>query len=280
MTKPRKRIADLILKDPAGCVFFSLREMAQKSNTTDVTVLNFCKGLGLNSFQDLKGKLKEIVISWTAGAEKVKLMASRGGSAKGLLDKFYQGLKTNLESSFRLNKEDKFLNAAELLATCDQVFCVGHNASRRPAEHFVDKCLLMGVEVYLIRFDAPQQTLTRLAMVDDFSKSLLISISMPPYSSTTLGMTRLFKEKGGSVISFTDSNSSPLCELSDVSFICPGIEALGEFSNPYSTLYAMIDALMLFYHFRMQEDGVVENSSISRNYAQLENDLEEFKSLY
>ena len=56
--KVRRRIADLILENPAKCCFYSLKEFASAASTTQVTVLNFCRDLEIGSFVDLKKGIK------------------------------------------------------------------------------------------------------------------------------------------------------------------------------------------------------------------------------
>ena len=58
-SRPRQRISDFILNYPEQCCFLSLRSFAQQVGTTEVTVLNFCRGLGLGSYMDLKKALQD-----------------------------------------------------------------------------------------------------------------------------------------------------------------------------------------------------------------------------
>ena len=61
-SRPRQRISDFILNYPEQCCFLSLRSFAQQVGTTEVTVLNFCRGLGLGSYMDLKKALQDYLI--------------------------------------------------------------------------------------------------------------------------------------------------------------------------------------------------------------------------
>ena len=58
-SRPRQRISDFILNNPEQCCFLSLKSFADQVCTTEVTVLNFCRGLGLNSYMALKKALQE-----------------------------------------------------------------------------------------------------------------------------------------------------------------------------------------------------------------------------
>ena len=61
-SRPRQRISDFILNNPEQCCFLSLKSFADQVCTTEVTVLNFCRGLGLNSYMALKKALQDYLI--------------------------------------------------------------------------------------------------------------------------------------------------------------------------------------------------------------------------
>ena len=48
---------------------------------------------------------------------------------------------------------------------------------------------------------------------------VLISLSFPRYSSSTIDATKLAKEKKAKIVAITDTEASPFCEMSDVSLL-------------------------------------------------------------
>lgn len=58
--KARRQISDIILENPAKCCFLSLKEFAAAANTTEVTVLKYCRDLGISSFVELKSPCRAI----------------------------------------------------------------------------------------------------------------------------------------------------------------------------------------------------------------------------
>ena len=74
-SRPRQRISDFILNYPEQCCFLSLRSFAQQVGTTEVTVLNFCRGLGLGSYMDLKKALQDYLIVRVNAGDRLKRRA-------------------------------------------------------------------------------------------------------------------------------------------------------------------------------------------------------------
>ena len=78
-SRPRQRISDFILNYPEQCCFLSLRSFAQQVGTTEVTVLNFCRGLGLGSYMDLKKALQDYLIVRVNAGDRLKLAVAGQG---------------------------------------------------------------------------------------------------------------------------------------------------------------------------------------------------------
>jgi DNA-binding MurR/RpiR family transcriptional regulator len=54
MAKAAKRIADFILEDPARIVKMSVTELSDATESSEGSIINFAKALGLTGFQQLK----------------------------------------------------------------------------------------------------------------------------------------------------------------------------------------------------------------------------------
>ncbi|MBW2066305.1 MAG: MurR/RpiR family transcriptional regulator [Deltaproteobacteria bacterium] len=49
-----KKVADCVLKDPDAVIISSITEVAERSGTSEPTVIRFCRKLGLRRFMELK----------------------------------------------------------------------------------------------------------------------------------------------------------------------------------------------------------------------------------
>ena len=86
-SKTRRRICDFILTAPEQCCFCSLKSFAQRTSTTEVTVLNFCRAMGLDSYLDLKKALQDYVIRRVNPGRRLNLaVAGSGTTASAVLN--------------------------------------------------------------------------------------------------------------------------------------------------------------------------------------------------
>lgn len=98
-SRPRQRISDFILNYPEQCCFLSLRSFAQQVGTTEVTVLNFCRGLGLGSYMDLKKALQDYLIVRVNAGDRLKLAVAGSGSAQDLYQRVCRAKREALQST-------------------------------------------------------------------------------------------------------------------------------------------------------------------------------------
>ena len=108
-SRPRQRISDFILNNPEQCCFLSLKNFAEQVGTTEVTVLNFCRGLGLNSYMALKKALQDYLIMRVNSGERLKMAVSGSGSAQEL----YQRVCAQLGNAAPLTLEKPVLAAED-----------------------------------------------------------------------------------------------------------------------------------------------------------------------
>ena len=72
--KARRQISDIILENPAKCCFLSLKEFAAAANTTEVTVLKYCRDLGISSFVELKKALQGYMLTWISPTDRTRFI--------------------------------------------------------------------------------------------------------------------------------------------------------------------------------------------------------------
>ena len=56
-----KSLADFMLQNTDTLTFISLRELSRQTGVTEVTILNMCKTLGYNSFNEVKYEFRKLL---------------------------------------------------------------------------------------------------------------------------------------------------------------------------------------------------------------------------
>lgn len=139
-SRPRQRISDFILNYPEQCCFLSLRSFAQQVGTTEVTVLNFCRGLGLGSYMDLKKALQDYLIVRVNAGDRLKLAVAGSGSAQDLYQRVCRAEREALQSTLDGNSVELLLAFTQALRRARRIFIAAHDFSRFPADTWSTGC--------------------------------------------------------------------------------------------------------------------------------------------
>lgn len=260
-SETRKRIAKAILDNPADCCFLSLRDFAHFTDTTEVTVLSFCKDLGIARYVDLRKKLQDYVMLWTKSADRLRRYSSLSKSAKELYEKVALVEKGSLEAAFSATNSPLLFSSISMIRKAKKVFIASHNASRIAANYLAYRFRTFGVEMSVLELEEQGQCIYRLASCQP-QDILVFAIAVPPYGKPTIHVCELCKKVGIPVVSFTDSNLSPLVSLSSLSLVCPSSEFFGGLTNSFTPIMAMIEALTILYHYNEGEKMVEDECGI------------------
>lgn len=245
---PRKRIAEYILNDPLKCSFLSLKEFSKNCVTSEVTILSFCKDLGLSNYIELKQNLKEYIFENNSPEERFKhYVSSNNGDAKKIYYDTVKSINTAVIETTRLNDFSKLSQGINLIRNAKKIFVSAHDASRIAAYYFKLRFSQLGCDVYVMEAESVAQNIAQLKR-SNYDETVLVSIATPPYGKSTLAMTELCKSLNIPIISFTDSELSPLVKMSDVSFSCITAENFKGLTNSYSSFFCIIEILNLLYY--------------------------------
>ena len=61
MTRKQKKIADYMVEHAENMAFITLRELSREVEITEITILNMCKALGYESFNEVKYEFRKYI---------------------------------------------------------------------------------------------------------------------------------------------------------------------------------------------------------------------------
>lgn len=139
-SRPRQRISDFILNYPEQCCFLSLRSFAQQVGSTEVTVLNFCRGLGLGSYMDLKKALQDYLIVRVNAGDRLKLAVAGSGSAQDLYQRVCRAEREALQSTLDGNSVELLLAFTQALRRARRIFIAAMTSAVFPPDTWSTGC--------------------------------------------------------------------------------------------------------------------------------------------
>ena len=246
-SKTRRRICDFILNEPERCCFCSLKNFALQTNTTEVTVLNFCRALGLESYLDLKKALQDYVISKVNPGKRLKMAVSGSGNSQELQARISRAEQNLLQSAFERNTPEMLMNFIQRLQSANHVYIAAHSISLIPASYLSFRLTTLGVSNTVL--DVQDHRNLFLQLGGKPNGNVLVAIAIPPYGGATLSIAAYCKTIGLPVLAISDRLDSPLAKDAAAS-LASHVDLLGT-TNSCTPLIGLIDLLAMLYSFSL-----------------------------
>ena len=211
--KTQRRIADHLLAHPDVCSFSSLRQMAEATNTTETTLLNFSRKLGFTSFLDMKTHLQGYISQWMSPNEKIRTALADSEAS----DIYTETIRSDMEAldfTYRSISTADFEKAVSLLKKARRVYIMSHDFPTTLSDNFKSRFIRLGVDVTDLGYMSAPDLLYHLAFCQ--KQDLLVVFSFAPYSQLPIALAEYFHNQGVPILGFSDSATAPLASFADV----------------------------------------------------------------
>ncbi len=264
-TQTQKRIADYILANPELACFESLKELSEKARVTEVTISNFAKKLGLDSFLALKKQIQYFIQAEASPNTRIGVALTNMKEIDAELGGFIDSSLVNIDNSIgKLDIKD-VKKAAHLINKADKVYLLGVGVSEVICTFFRLRLKLLGLEVEY--FEISSYNILSLKTLRLKKEDLFIIVSFPQYSRMASLFVKYLDSKKIPMICIADSTTSPLAKYSSVIFECGNASKILYNSMIAPTLIAEI---LVFTLFKEREKQILP----------LMNDIRELEDIY
>lgn len=264
-SKTRRRICDFILTAPEQCCFCSLKSFAQRTSTTEVTVLNFCRAMGLDSYLDLKKALQDYVIRRVNPGRRLNLAVAGSGTLQELHNRVCRAERDALQTTLEHASLEHLSQFCSFLKQSRHIFIAAHDASRVAAYYLHHRLTSLGMDCRVLDLQDRRDLFTTLSCEPE--QSLLVVISVPPYGAETVSVAQFASSIHMPVAAITDRPEAPAAQCSDVSLFCR-VELMG-MTNSYTPILGMIDLLTMLHSFLAREEiqqAEEENAALHQQF--------------
>ena len=229
-----KRIADFIFSNPDQAVKYNVSELANASQTSDATVIRFCKHSGYSGYYQLR-----ITLSRELGRiDQVQQPDPKEGTAALALQKF----AANILEISRQTDEMKFQECAKLLANCHYVHIVAAGNTTPLAHHVGFRLGRLGIRSTFHMLSEYFFNDIFLAQEDD----VILAISQSGTSVQVVKALELAAQKHIPSIAVVGYEYSPVSKLA--TYLLPAIvpDQIFDYRKNHGHIYemAVLDALM------------------------------------
>ena len=224
LTPKQKQITDFMLENSESICYISLKELGNRTKSSEVTILRMCKALGFGDFLEMKKAFREHTkqvikdlkgtdlfvpdISLANAGNKLHLLQQIGGKENERSRNFYKSLDYNL-----------ILQASESILNVDRVLIFGNEISALIGEFLYRRLVILGIPVELVHPEDIDHVRASLSHVGP--RSQLIAITFPQYYEPLRNIVRFAEEKKAAIIAITDRMDSPVVTKNSLNFLCP-----------------------------------------------------------
>ena len=240
-SKGQKKISDFLLEHCEAACYLTAAKIGDTVGVSESTVVRFACQLGFEGFPEFQKELQEVVQSRLNNIQRMQVSAERFGN-NILEDILSRDVDMIRQTSLTCSNES-FNNAVEAIINAKNVYIIGTRSSSSLSDFLSYYLGLFTDNVKLIQnanSNALYEQLFRISKDD-----ILIAISFPRYSNTTIKAIKFAFDSGATTLAITDTTYSPLIEYATLSLLAHTdmLSFVDSLVAPLSVLNALIVAI-------------------------------------
>lgn len=238
-SKGQKRIAEYILESYDKAAFMTASKLGKTVGVSESTVVRFAVELGFDGYPSMQKTLQEIVRNRLTSVQRIEVASDRMGSQ----DVLSSVLQADIDS---IRRTGELLDRAEMDASVQAIlnagtiYLVGIRSSAALASYLNFYFRNFFSRVVLISPAATSELFEQLRCVQ--KGDVLIGISLPRYSSSTVKVMQYAHDSGATVIAITDKPDAPAGKVADHVLIAKSdmVSVVDSLVAPMSVINALI----------------------------------------
>lgn len=218
LSKTQRKIADFLMINSEKACFLSLKDISKEVGIAEVTMINFGKKLGFNSFVELKKELQEHIRTKLSHTQKLtSVLSTIEGIDSNIADIVSSEVQCVEETIKKVNVAD-IKKATKMIKESKKIYVIGTGISEAVANFLLLRLQYLGLNVE--RFRVTSFNLQSLRILKMEKDSVFIVISLPKHNGRTSRLVKYLRKKDFKIIGITDSLKSPIANYSNVVFEC------------------------------------------------------------
>jgi RpiR family carbohydrate utilization transcriptional regulator len=258
MGSASRKVAQVVLENPAEVIHLSITEMAEKAGVSEATVVRFSQDLGFKGYQDFKIHLS---LALVRPLKSLDVQIESGDSPKTVMEKVCQTIIQTIYDTLEVIDEDALARAIEVLAKARRIQLFGCGRSGIMAKDAENRFLKLGL--WARAFSDSHNAAQACSTLGREDAIVIIS-----YSGTTkevLKVAEIARSNGVTIIAITRYAKTPLSRLADINLWTSSPESHFR-SDGVSSRFAqlcIIDAIYagLFVRFSDRFDEAVQKAT-------------------
>ena len=248
-----KRAADYITKHPDEVVYSSVTEVAERSNTSEATVVRMCQQAGYRGFQEIKIAIAQDLV---APLKNIHEDISENDNSQTVIQKVFGANIQALENTSAILDVAQLDRATQAILAANMIAVIGVGTSGPIALDCQYKLMRIG-----LRCQAYVDPHIQLMLVSQLNRDdVVIGISHSGSSKEVVEALTGAQKLGITTICITGYAKSPITKVSDISLHTSSQETLyrSEAMASRAAQLTITDVLQVNVALRMKEKALAQ----------------------
>ncbi|HBC30420.1 MAG TPA: N-acetylmannosamine kinase [Clostridiales bacterium] len=258
-SRGQKLIAQFIIEHYDKAAFMTAAKIAETVDVSESTVVRFASALGYSGFPEMQKALQVLIKNKLTTVQRISLNDDLNDKLK-LHKRNLKNEMNNLRYLYDHFDMEALDKATELILDADRVFVLGLRTSSTMSNYlgfYLDVILNNAKVLNNSGVNSLYEEIIRIKEDD-----LLIIISYPRYSRTTIDAARFVKGRNTKIVAITDTEESPAYALADVSLLAKS--NIVSFVDSLVVPMTMINNLIINISLREKEEIVEYFNTLER----------------
>lgn len=212
LSKGHKRIADFITEHYDKAAFMTAAKLGESVGISESTVVRFAAELGFEGYPELQNNLQELIKNRLTSVQRMEVADINLGE-RHVLDKALAADIEMIRATLEQTSREGFAAAVDAINKAGKIYILGVRSSASLASFMAFYFNLFRDNVHLVDSASASEIFEQMYRIT--KNDLCIAISFPRYSKQTINALRFVRDRGATIVSITDSDSSPIAALAD-----------------------------------------------------------------
>lgn len=211
-SKGQRAIARYMLEHYDKAAYMTALKLGSEVNVSESTVVRFAIELGFDGYPALQRSLRELIRTRLTTLQRIEIANDRIGDGD-ILEKVVNFDIEKMKITLDCINRDDFNKAVDTVISSRRIYIMGVRSSASLAQFMNFYFTMMFDDVKLVNTQSRSEIFEQLFRIgpDD----VIIGISFPRYSKRIVNAMEFARSKGARTIAITDTNDSPIAEISD-----------------------------------------------------------------
>lgn len=259
LSKRQKLIAEYIMKHHDKAAYMTASRLGETVGVSESTVVRFAVEIGYEGYPELQRAMQEMIRDKLTSVQRIDVASDRLDTGDILTSVMNQDIKL-IKKTIEENNSESFAKAVDYILNAHKIYIFAVKSSFALARFLGYYLELIFGNVKIIETTSKSEMYEQLMRTGE--NDVMIGISFPRYSSTTLEAMQFAAQQKAKVIAITDSMTSPVTKISNCTLVAKSDMAsvVDSLVAPLSLINALIVATV-----------VEKRDEVTQTFRQLEN---------